>query len=184
LLFDPSESAIEALRPRFKAYSVLEVIHSAVGKISGYATLFEEPNSGEMSSLVPGVSSTDAIKKQVKIVTLDEEAECRNLKYIDFLKIDAEGYDLHVLLGAYNLLYHQKIGYVQFEYNSSWAPANSTLSAALNFLSSVGYHVFLLRPGRLVNLDYDLYGEYFNYSNFVAVSPHKLHCIERHIKNF
>lgn len=184
LLFDPSESANEALRRRFEDQSSLEVIHAAVGMADGQATLFEEPNSGEMSSLVQGVSNPNAVEKRVRVVTLDEEIKLRSLNYVDFLKVDAEGYDLYVLRGASDLLASQKIGYVQFEYNSSWALANSTLAAALAFLGSVGYHVFLLRPGRLVNLDYKLYGEYFNYSNYVAVSPDKLHTIEQYIKTY
>lgn len=85
------------------------------------------------------------------------------------LKIDAEGYDLHVLLGARGLLESRRIGVVQFEYNAPWARAGSTLSFAFQLLRGAGYRVFLLKAGGLYRFEPDRVGEYFHYSNFVAL---------------
>ena len=57
---------------------------------------------------------------------------------MDFLKIDAEGYDYLALCGATTLLREQRIGFIQFEYNSPWTLAGCTLAKALSFMEAFG----------------------------------------------
>ena len=73
-------------------------------------------------------------------------------------------------MGAQNTLRTGDIGIVQFEYNSPWAQTSSTLFEAICMLENHGYEVFLLKRDGLYKLRYELYGEYFGYSNYVAVS--------------
>ena len=61
--------------------------------------------------------------------------------------------------------------FVQFEYSHDWIPASSTLKAAMSYLESFGYEVCLLKSDGLYTLNYGWYGEYFQYSNFLAISP-------------
>ena len=49
----------------------------------------------------------------IQVDTVDNYCEENNIDHIDLLKIDAEGWDYQVLLGAINIL--QKIKYIQFE---------------------------------------------------------------------
>jgi hypothetical protein len=100
---------------------------------------------------------------------LDHELLQRGWAEVDFLKIDAEGYDFNVLLGATQLLARQAVKIIQFEYNASWAAAGATLTRARRWLASNGYHVYALCKSRLANLDPKA-GEYFRYSNYVALS--------------
>lgn len=127
-------------------------------------------------------SSSKAIKRVVVTTTLDIEAKRHQLTHIDFLKIDTEGYDFHVLRGSTGLLSGQKIGVIQFEYNAPWAVAGSTLRSAFDLLESFGYQVFLLKFSGLYKLNYDVYGEYLEYSNFVAVSPNRLTDLQPYLK--
>lgn len=169
LLFDPSRSAIETLTKRFEDFPNVEVIPVALSDTVGTRRFFEEPNAGTTSSFVPGFSAPGAVATSATLTTLDHEARKRDLEQIDFLKIDVEGLDLSVLRGAASLLAHQKIHVVQFEYNKAWRLAGHTLAAAYRYLSDLGYSVYLLKARGLYELDYDKYGEYFGYSNFVAV---------------
>ncbi len=182
ILFEPSEQAIYKLRQHFAQKSSIELVNAAVSDISGEMSFFEEPNSGETSSLVEGFSNSTASKKLVKVVTLDDEVEKRSLEHIDFLKIDTEGYDLHVLRGTSRLLENNKIDVIQFEYNSPWAFAGSTLAEAFRLLKSFGYKVFLLKSTGLFEFNYASYGEYFEYSNFIAISPNKYSKIQHLVK--
>lgn len=59
---------------------------------------------------------------------------------------------------------------MKLEYNSPWAHAGSTLADALRLLSECGYEVFLLKADGLFRIRYELYGEYYAYSSYVAVS--------------
>jgi FkbM family methyltransferase len=171
LLFEPSQCAAEKLVQRFQTTPGVEVIRAAVADAPGDLPFYEEPGAGETSSLVTGFSQPGAVKKMIPVTTLDAEIDRRQWRQVDLLKIDAEGYDLRVLRGASAALSRQAIGVVQFEYNTPWAAAGCTLADAFRFLESFGYQVFLLRADGLFRLNYGLYGEYFDYSNFVAVAP-------------
>lgn len=175
LLFEPSndtanraESLLREYAPRF------ELVRAAVGDVPGEATFFAEPEFGETSSLVRGFSRQNAVAVRVPVTTLDQEFENRAVDYVDFLKVDAEGFDLKVLKGGVRALERGRIGIVQFEYNAPWALAGSTLAEALALLNKCGYTVFLLKRDGLHKLNYARYGEYFSYSNFVAASAQSM----------
>jgi FkbM family methyltransferase len=169
LLYEPNSFAYEQLSDRFCHVEGLVIKNLAIGEKEGQKVFYENRKASNLSSLV-SANDRDAIEKLVNITTLDDEASKHGLTQIDFLKIDTEGYDLHVLKGAENLLSHQNIGVVQFEYNRNWVNAGSTLRHAINFLESFGYRVFLLKANGMYQFQYDWYGEYYEYSNFVAVS--------------
>jgi len=87
----------------------------------------------------------------------DAELAARGWACIDILKIDAEGFDLHVLKGAASTLRERRVGIVQFEYNAPWAAAGSTLAHAREFLNACGYQIMLLKGDGLYFPRYDLY---------------------------
>ena len=169
--YEPTRAGAEGLRSRFADRSEVEVVEAAVSDEPGEMTFYEEPAVGEGSSLIAGHSSADAIERRVAVVTVDAELERLGRDGIDFLKIDAEGFDLHVLRGATRALARQAVGVIQFEYNEPWLQAGSTLHAALELLSGHGYETYLLKASGLHPYDIDAYGELFAYSNFVAFAP-------------
>jgi hypothetical protein len=148
----------------------VEVIDAAASADEAGAILYEQPDAGELSSSIPGWSGT-LEGRAVPSVTVDGLLARANWPTIDFLKIDTEGADAIVLAGAARALQAQRIGIVQFEYNRPWRKAGHTLAGVTAMLHSVGYEVFVLRPGRLERYDYAAFGEFFSYANFVAVSP-------------
>jgi hypothetical protein len=81
------------------------------------------------------------------VATIDKEIETRFLGHVDMLKIDTEGYDLHVLRGARSSLGNKVFHIVQIDYNSPWAYANSILHEAIELLTECGYQLLLLRSG-------------------------------------
>jgi len=173
LAFEPSREAAEVLRDmvdrRFPGR--VEIVEAAVSDARGCSTFYAEPGCGETSSLLPTFSLQSAVARRVEVTTIDTEIETRSLGHVDMLKIDTEGYDLHVLRGARTSLRNKVFDVVQFEYNAPWAYANSTLHEAIELLTDCGYRLLLLRSGRLERFDYETYGEYYRYSNFVALSP-------------
>lgn len=174
LLFEPSDYAIDCLKKRFDQVEQIEVIQAAVSDKPGQMFFFEEPEAGHTSSLVAGLSNSMAIQKNVTVTTIDDEVEQRQWRHIDFLKIDAEGYDLHIMRGCSRLLAKQQISVIQFEYGGAWALAGSTLAGAFNLLDSFGYKTFLLKSQGIYELNYKRYEEFFAYANFVAVAPNKM----------
>jgi FkbM family methyltransferase len=174
VLFEPSESAYEHLHARFSRQPGIQVVRAAVSDRVGSVSFHEEPNLGETSSLVPGFSRPGATVKTVDSITVDDAIERHRLETVDYLKIDAEGYDLHVLRGSERSLREHRVRFLQFEYNDAWRSAGSTLRDALDLLDRAGYAAFLLKGPGLYELPYSVYREYYHYSNFAAFPRERL----------
>ena len=161
-LIEPGAAAVARLHDRFA--DRVRIIAAAAGDAEGELRFYEQANAGEHSSLLPGVVS-GGVERRVPIVTVDS----LDLERIDLLKIDVEGFDARVLRGATRMLSEHRIGAVQFEYNHPWIAAGDTLAGAVAFLAAAGYDTFALRPGWLERFDLGRWGEFFCYSNFVAL---------------
>lgn len=182
LLIEPSSSAVAKLRERFDGRAGVRIIQAAASDSSGEIEFHEEPDAGQTSSLHRSASRRGAPSHKVRLTTVDAEAEEAGLGYVDMLKIDAEGHDFHVLLGAKHLMNDGKIGTIQFEYNRPWVYSGGTLSAAITLLKNSGYEVYLLRSTGLHPFCYERYGEFFGYANFVAISAAMLPTLRPLIK--
>lgn len=165
---EPGIEALGQLRARLPAS--VTVVPAAAGSAEGTASFFEQPEAGEHSSIIAGWVQ-EAQRRQVQVVTVDALLDRHGWDRLDFLKIDTEGYDGHALEGASQALRDHRIGLVQFEYNRPWREAGTTLGGVLRSLGNVGYEIRVLRPHSLDAYEYEPFGEFFSYSNFVALSP-------------
>lgn len=170
ILYEPAAPALARLRERFSDDDRIEIVDAAVSDAPGTAAFYEEPAAGETSSLVAEHSVSGSTRREVRVVTLDEELSRRGVEHVDLLKIDAEGFDLMALRGATDALRSGRIDVVQFEYNAPWAVVGATLTAAQRLLSECGFTLYALRQGALGTVPLDWLGELFMYANFVGVS--------------
>ncbi len=182
LVFEPAFSACEKLRTRFRAQPSVHIIQKAVSDVCCVMPFFEEPDAGLGSSLTQSCARPDAIRTEVEVTTLDTELRERQYDEVDFVKVDAEGQDFAVMKGAARLLSAGAVRFLQFEYHATWAQSGATLRAAFDFLSLHGYHAYLLKGQALYEPNYEAYGEYFSYSNYVAVRRSDVHLVEPHVK--
>lgn len=171
VLYEPSTLALARLRDRLGTDDRVAIVEAAVSDAAGQLAFHEEPDAGETSSLLQAHSAAGAQRREVRVVTLDASLTELGVDAVDLLKIDAEGFDLHVLRGARQALAAGAVAAVQFEYNQPWARAGSTLGEAIDLLSGLGYEVSLLRRGGLYDVDYGRLGELFVYANLVALGP-------------
>lgn len=173
IAFEPSASARDILIDNFRSeinLGKIEIRPIAVTDYVGRSIFFADDTGGELGSLGKHASLENNRKYEVAVSTLDNELVHTNIKFIDILKIDAEGFDGRVLLGARELLKKQIFGAIQFEYNKSWTDAGCTLRQIIDLLQSFDYEVYLLKSDGLHLYPYEIYGEYFGYSNFCAIS--------------
>jgi len=168
LAVEPGAEAIEQLRRRLPP--AVRVVEAAAGDAHGVMSFFEQPGAGEASSAIE-TWAHGGVAREVPVVTIDALMEQERWSHLDLLKIDAEGYDARVIAGAEQTLREQRIDVLQFEYNRPWRQAGCTLGAVTLLLQTVGYTLYVLRAGGLERYDYPRFGEFFGYSNFVAVSP-------------
>lgn len=163
-LYEPMPSLAQELRRKFFGYNLV-INNCAVSDNSGEAMFY---CAGSASSLVEKKCPESIL---VSKTTLDIEVQRNKLEYVDFIKIDTEGYDWHVLRGANGLLHQKKAGIVQFEFMWAWKNAGSTLKQAMKYSEGLGYKIYFLRKDGLYNYPYEILGEDIRGGNFVAISP-------------
>jgi FkbM family methyltransferase len=167
LLFEPAGPALNILRERLGHCTILDIVPAAVGDCCCDVLFYEELKAGETSSVIGAAADPRSVAKKVRMTTLDTEIDRLGWPSIDYLKIDAEGYDFHVLRGSTTLLKSHRVALGQFEYGDGWRLSGSTLTYAIRWLADLGYECFLLKSSGLYIPEPAKYGEYFGYSNYV-----------------
>jgi FkbM family methyltransferase len=169
-LFEPSLSAQSFLEQRFANQPHVHLHSVALGDHAGNHVFYEEKHAGETSSLLARVSDPAASEREVVVARLDDTLESQFVQHVDFLKVDAEGFDLFVLRGAEKMLAEGRISVIQFEYNEFWRVAGATIGDAFDLLEGHDYVVSLLHRRGLRHVTPRDFGDFYHYANFVAVS--------------
>lgn len=147
--FEPAaatyDQLVSNLVPTFDGSVV--AIRSAASDHSGKATLFKVHELAGSNSLHGIAGSTTGLDREtVDLCTLDEYCALAGIQAIDLLKIDAEGHDHQVLIGARQLLNRGAIDVVQFEYNYRWIGARRYLKDVFDDLGPLGYEIGKVTP--------------------------------------
>ena len=108
--FEPIKMCFDTL----KLNSTHTVINAAIGPQDCEQAIFIDDRDIFASLVKPKVPMSDRVSSQmVRVLRLDTVQEIADLKYIDLLKIDTEGYELEVLRSA--RLTVQKCKYILIE---------------------------------------------------------------------
>jgi FkbM family methyltransferase len=110
--FEPVAETFFRLRDRFKGYSAVQCHNLALGNSEGEARIFVNPDDTE-SSLLAGYG--DYREETVKMTTVDKFCQSHHIDRVDFMKVDTEGFEIEVLMGAATMLLSQKIRLVFVE---------------------------------------------------------------------
>lgn len=110
----------------------------------------------------------DLLNVDIQLMTIDQFCQENNLRQIDFLKIDVEGYELDVLRGAERMLQESRIRIIQFEFNVTHVFSRVFLKDFYMLLRD--YQMYRLDTEKLVYLpEYDPVNEIFQFQNFLAI---------------
>ncbi len=143
---------------------------AAKEKIYTYAT---EQTSGH-ASIYQDVLTTlhgakDILEIEFMMDTIDSYCNTNKIDSIDFLKIDTEGHELEVLKGASEMIKHNKINIIQFEFNEMNIISRVFLKDFYQLLSS--YDIYRLDSNKLIPLgEYNSINEIFKFQNLLAVN--------------
>jgi len=111
-----------------------------------------------------------AQSQSVPIGTIDGYCAERRIPHIDFLKVDAEGFDLNVLRGARRMLEEDRIDIVQFEF-THLNLVNRTFMQDFAALLPPAFQLFRVLPHGLLRLEpgHAWENEQFAYQNVLAI---------------
>jgi FkbM family methyltransferase len=182
--------ALKILKPPFELYSfepqkiafaVLKTITADVnfkpfniglGSEKKQETLYNQDEGSVFASVVKTSHdhvAQDRVKKEtIELSTIDIFCKEHNIKKIDFLKIDVEGYEIEVLTGAKQMIAAGNIPYIQFEFGVASIEARIFMKDFFKILP--GYTIHRVLPNSLVKLEnYSEYLELFLTTNYLAV---------------
>lgn len=145
-LFEPNEIFLHYTMVKFDNLS--NVVYNSVGlfsvnKISPFY-YFTNSNNG-LSSVFKNQIWIDMglpMKEQkINVISLDHYWQTKDYD-IDFLKIDVEGADFDVLLGAIGLLRAKRIKFIQIEHSDHIILSGRSWGELVTFVRSLGYDVY------------------------------------------
>lgn len=151
--FEPHPATYAKLRDNMKniANDLFKSYNIGVGQEKGSLELFDYANKGVSShaSLYKDVI-TDLHKGEVEsckvdIVTLDDFFSDESIQEVDLLKIDTEGNEYKVLLGAVSFLKDNKIKAIHIEFNEMNIVSGVTFKNFWDLLSN--YNIYRILPG-------------------------------------
>ncbi len=122
--FEPSPESFKVLREKFSGRPNLRLNNMAVGASPGSVAFHEYEGSALNSALpvnrdTPNAACDARLLRTVEVQMETVDAYCarEGVGRIDWLKIDAQGYDLQVLKGARRMLSEGRIAVVTLEVN-------------------------------------------------------------------
>lgn len=167
--FEPQHSCFLTLQSIYQEDPLVQIHQVALGKECGSVNLFCFED-GESTASLHRIETDSAIRSEsVQMRTLDEV--CRNvgLESIDLLKIDTEGHEVDVLLGARELIEAGQIDTIQFEFGHTFLHTNYYFHDIFEMLSP-RYTIYrILRSGlfEIPHYSHDL--EIYKIANFLCV---------------
>ena len=151
--FEPFSTNFNALKEHvaMNQLSNVQLEKLAVGKESGMITLYLNESEGNLG-MVTASYIENAIKEEVKIVSIDAYRKEKKLQKVDFIKIDIEGFEYPTLLGMENTLNAYLPSILIEILDESKSPQNENKVEA--YLMGFGYKKFYINDnGELSETD-------------------------------
>ena len=118
--FEPQSASFRKLRERFGADLRIKIKQAAVGNEVGTVQLYFSSEGETTASLHRDSVSGQAQSETVALTTIDRACEEEQVERIDLLKIDTEGHEMAVLLGASRMIESGGIAAIQFEFGDTF----------------------------------------------------------------
>ncbi len=121
----------------------VDLVNKALGKESGFV-MFQAQVPSTHSHVVVDAGARDN-EVRIPCTTLDELAEELRITRCDFVKIDVEGYEEHVILGGRNFFKALAPKIVLFEASGACLAYGSDLTEAFEMFAELGYRIGFYR---------------------------------------
>ena len=170
--FEPDPANFKILTQKLHGDNI-QIFNLGLGIITEKKELFR-------SEAYPGISSVyqrdlthinTSMKAigEIPFISIDDFSKQHNIEKIDFLKLDTEGNELNILLGATNMLSQGSIKNIQFEFGGCNIDARTYFKDFFNLLIA-NFKIFrILKDGLYPITKYSEILEVYMTSNFLAV---------------
>lgn len=172
ILFEPLPYLYKKLSKKFFTGNVFSFAVSNNNNIKSFTHYPKEPGLSSIYARQSVIQYLQSIPEiiQVKTITLDNFCRLKNIKHIDFLKIDTEGSEYDVLRGSLRLIKSGSIGLIQFEYGGTYIDADIKLKEVYDLLQTNGYLLYRITSRGLLPIPaWNQKLEDFQYANYLAV---------------
>lgn len=172
--FEPQQKLAMAVAAK---YAAVRVNNLGMGDAPGYMDLYDyadhlgSQHASLMAGVIDGIHHGSPRSQRVEIGTIDTYCEQHAIEYIDFLKIDVEGFEFNVLQGSSRMLEENRVKIIQFEFNEMNVVSGRFLDSFFKILPD-NFNLYRLLPHGLVPLSPNGHwlNEQFVYQNIIAMS--------------
>jgi len=153
----------------FNAFNVGVGDKNETLKIYDYKDKDGSTHASIYKGVIEKIHKKESIAHKVTIIKLDDFTKEHKVNKIDLLKIDTEGNELNILMGATELIKNNKIDIIHFEFNEMNVFSRVFFKDFYELLTN--YDFFRMLPDGFICLgDYNpIYQEIFAYQNIIAI---------------
>ena len=171
--FEPSSSTFAILLKNIGQHENVHLFNYGLGNTAGRTILYSDIVGSGLASVYPRnlehFGKRLERKEEVVLTTLDEFCFEHSISAIDFLKLDVEGNEYDVLLGAKRMIDSASIACIQFEFGGCNIDSR-TYFQNFFYLLNPKYHLFRLLPSALLPVQsYREEEEVFMTTNYLAL---------------
>lgn len=170
--FDPDRDALETLQNKIGRSDNLNIVNGAVGDFDGESEFIFNNVSNKINSFYDMKEigySEGSQKRKVTVLKLDTYCKQNTINHIDLLKVDVEGHEEKVFVGATELLSANKVDIIQFEYGYAAIYGNTFFRNLYNLFDKFGYDIYKIKPKSIIKIKYSPELEHCSYGNFLAI---------------
>jgi FkbM family methyltransferase len=173
ILFEPQSEPLNLAKQRLSHYGDrAKFTQTGLGEKEESLIINYNPNASAHASFSKKINRIDYLSNSAQaisqVTTLDKYCKENNINRIDFIKIDVEGYEEKVLLGATEVIAAMRPTFVQLEFNWHHLFENTSIYAFSQYL--IDYDAYQLIPNNWIKRDpKHPNSNIFQFSNFIFV---------------
>ena len=129
--FEPNKSMNDALKKignNIKVYNYAlgekkeekQILINKIDLTNTLSTINENSLYLKIKNFILAKSKKDSVYETIQVISLENFCVEKKIKYIDFLKLDVEGYEYNVLLGAKNIIKNVKFIMLEVQKNNMY----------------------------------------------------------------
>lgn len=166
--FEPIKHVYNQMKYNLRNYKQITVHNFGLGNTDSQEKMV---NPGSKASFICKYDNGINDYEEVQVSKLDSFCKTNKIEFIDFLKVDVEGFEYAVLKGAKEMLFHKKIYCIQFEFGYIHVLAQSGVYFKYYFdLLKENYDIFrIMKNGLLPIKEVSRINEVYFGANFVAI---------------